>query len=182
MTWDEFGKVINVLIGKIQERDIVFDAVSPILRNGAIPGTIIANRLEIITCLPVQVKYNYKLKHPEQLLPFYKPLKNQLPDKPKILVTECNTFSGNSAIKAAEIIKEEFPACELYYATVTRVYRKQTEPLSMYKEYFYGQLTNENFEADQETEVSLNLRRNITVFPWESVEKELQDINSYFEE
>lgn len=41
-------------------------------------------------------------------------------------------------------------------------------------------MTNENFEADSSLEQSLHLRKGITIYPWETAEKELRDINAYF--
>lgn len=180
MSWEEFGNITYKLLEEIQNSQIHFDAVAPVLRNGAIPGTIIANKLEIITYLPIQVKYDYGMNKHVQMLPFYKPLTIDLGESPKILVTESNTFSGESAIKSAQIIKEAFPKAKLYYATITRVYRKTEITLPMYEKYFYGVMTNENFEADQVVESKLRLRPKITIFPWETEEKELKDINSFF--
>lgn len=181
MSWQEFDQLIDNLLQKIKATNVSFDAIIPILRNGAIPATIIANKLDIITYLPLQVKYNYSAKEIEQLIPFYKPITKDLGERPHFLVVESNTFSGQSAIKAAEIIKKEYPNAYLYYATVTRVYRNPEIQLPMYEQYFYGCQTNENFEADNNTEKSLYLRPNITIYPWESVENELHDINSFFD-
>ncbi len=157
MSWTEFGEVIESLIAKIQvyaeDTSIVFDAVAPILRNGAIPGTMIANKLQIITQLPIQVKYNHPNIQPEQLLPFYKPLTHNLRDEPNILITECNTFSGKSALIAAEIILANYPKAHLFYATIAKVYRSQAVEYPHFEKYFYGVMTNENFEADESTQL-----------------------------
>lgn len=186
MSWEEFGIIMDSLLKTIQyyfkENRIRINAIVPILRNGAIPGTIIANKLGIITHLPVQVKYDYGVNKPVQLLPFYKPLTTTLGESPTILVTESNTFSGESAMRSADIIKAVYPKATLYYATVTRVYRDQEIQLPMYKKSFYGIMTNENFEADNKKANELKLRPKITIFPWETEEKELKDINSYFNE
>ncbi len=185
MDWQEFGNIVDKLAADINNycdvNNITFDAVAPILRNGAIPGTIIANKLEIVTLLPVQVKYDYSIKKPIQIFPFEKPLDKDLGDTPKILVVESNTFTGQSAKLSTDIIKKAYPQAELYYATVTRVYRLNEVKLSMYKEYFYGVMTNENFEADEQKEKELQLRSKITVYPWETAEEELKEINSYFD-
>lgn len=184
ISWDEFGNLTTKLLNNIQvylnNHKISLDAIAPILRNGAIPGTIIANKLEITTLLPVQVKYDYGSNRPEQLLPFCKPLTSDLGEKPKILVTECNTFSGESARLTAEIIKKTYPKASLFYATVTRVFRKPEINLPLYEEYFYGVMTNENFEAKADEVGKLRLRKGITIYPWETPEKELKDINEYF--
>lgn len=129
MTWNEFGSITEKLVGEIRNyldtQNITFDAIAPILRNGSVPGTIIANKLDVTTFLPIQLKYDYKTHKPIQLLPFYKPLHQELRNSPNILVVECNTFSGESAKLAAQIVRQEYREAALYYATVGQVYRKE---------------------------------------------------------
>ena len=43
MNYQEFEQIMEKLVQKIKDSKIKFDAVVPILRNGAIPATIIAN-------------------------------------------------------------------------------------------------------------------------------------------
>ena len=182
MNWSEFGEIMDELVTEIGEYfnsiNKKLDAVSPILRNGAIPATIIGNKLQIIPMLPVQVKYDYAQNKPVQLLPFFKPIQDTLGIKPNILICECNTFSGESARMAASIIQESYPDAHLFYATVTQVFRRQEIDLSIFEHIFVGRKTNENFEANQREEKELNLRSQITIVPWETVEFELNDINA----
>lgn len=185
ISYDEFGRLMEKLVTDIknfsEQNAMTFHAVAPILRNGAIPGTIIANKLLILSYLPVYVKYFYKPTRQEQLLPFQKTINFDLPEDLNILVTESNTFSGGSAKKAYEIIKNAYSAANLYCATITRVYRKEAVNLDMYTHYFYGVMTNEGFEADESTAQKLQLRSGITVFPWETPEHELQETNDALE-
>jgi hypoxanthine phosphoribosyltransferase len=183
MDWTEFGLLVDSIAKNIKEYtgaiNMHLDAISPILRNGAIPGTIIANKLEMTTLLPIQLKYEYASKKPIQLLPFYTPLENTLGTSPRILVVECNTYSGASAMLAADILKKAYPDAELYYASVAKVFRIPDIEMGIYRKCFYGVITNENFEADHETAQKLQLRHGITIFPWETAEHELRDINAY---
>lgn len=182
MNWSEFGEIMDELVTEIDEyfktRNQKIDTISPILRNGAIPATIIGNKLQIIPMLPVQVKYDYSQNKPVQLFPFSKPFKDILGIAPNILICECNTFSGESARMAASIIQEAYPDAHLFYATVTQVFRRQEIDLSIFEHIFVGRKTNENFEANQREEKELNLRSQITIFPWETAEFELNDINA----
>jgi hypoxanthine phosphoribosyltransferase len=183
MSWAEFGEVMNNLVDKIRvyisNKDMTFDAIAPILRSGAIPGMVIANKLKITTILPIQVKYCHDNNRPKQLLPFLKPLTVDLGNNPKILVTECNTVTGESARNTAEIIKRVYPKAELYYASIGKVYKNPEVSLSVYSHCFVGIMTNECFEADINTINELMLRPGITIYPWETASFELEDINPH---
>lgn len=181
MSWQEFGSILDSLFSSIQSdlesNQISVDAVAPVLRSGALPAAVLANKLEIIPMIPIQVKHNYQEQQLEQLLPVAKPLTPSFPSKPTILVCECNTFSGKSARAAASLLQTTFPEARLFYATVTKVYRSAEIDLSMFEKAFVGKHTNEGFEANQETATKKELRPKITIFPWETAARELRDIN-----
>lgn len=178
MTWSEFGTICDKLVSDIKNSGIKFDAITPILRSGMIPATIIANKLQILNILPVQVKCVHNPNDVKQMLPIMKPMDSNFPSNPKILVVEANTFSGKSATKVYEILKSEFANVELYYATVTRVFRKPINELEMYKKYFFGVMTDEELIASEEEKTKYKLRDKITIYPWETTEYELEDINA----
>lgn len=96
---------------------------------------------------------------------------------PNILVCETNTSSGASANKSIALIKGKYPTSTIYYATVAKVYGGP-DNLDHVKEYFWGVQTNEAFKASDEEMKRLGLRPKITIFPWETAEFELSDINS----
>lgn len=178
MSYYEFEQIMQTLVSTIQDSGIKFEAVVPVLRTGAIPATIIAYKLNIINMLPIQVKYDYTINKPNQLLPLVLPLDNKLITPANILVVEANTHSGTSAEMVHTIVKNSLPTAHIHYATVTRAFKKIPNDLPMYKNYFWGVMTNEAFEADSYIQEKLNLRPNIVVFPWEDAEAELKDINS----
>lgn len=182
MSWEEFDSLVAKLKADISsycsEHAITIDAVCPILRNGAIPATMIANSLKIVPMIPVQVKCDYTVGKPVQLLPFSKSLSPTIGANPTFLVVECNTFSGESARLAATIIKEAYPSATLLYVTVTQVYRKTPVDLSMFTHVFTGVFTNENFEASDAEAISSQLRPKVVIYPWETAEFEIADINA----
>ena len=182
MYWAEFDSIVQKLITEIIEycskTSIHIDAVCPILRNGAIPATMIANKLKIVPMLPVQVKCDYTQGKPVQLLPFARSMSPSMHENPNLLVVECNTFSGESARLAGSIIKEVYPDASLLYATVTQVFRKVPIDLSIFTHVFTGMFTNENFEASEEEEAEQFMRKKVVIYPWETPEFEIADINA----
>ena len=183
MSREEFGEVLSILIHKIEAymkvHNVVFDIVAPILRSWMIPATAIANKFKIIQILPIQVKYLYDedlwtVEH-KQVLSLPEILIDSS-DAPNILICEANTWSGESAKKAIALIKERYPAANLYYSTIAQVYGGP-DKFENVKEYFYGIQTNESFVASDEETKELWLRPKITIFPWETTEYELSDIN-----
>ena len=185
MGWEEFGKVLNALIQKLsdyqKEHNIQFDIVAPILRSGGIPAIAIANKFKIIRFLPVQMKYVYDKDDPslvehKQMLSFPEILQD-IPDKPNILICETNTGTGNSAKKSIALIREQYPTSTIYYATIAKVYGGPSKFKDV-QDYFWGVQTNEFFKANKDEVQSLCLRPKITIFPWETAEFELADINS----
>ncbi len=172
MNWEEFHSIIDQLIFKIQKSNISFSATAPILRSGAIPATMIANKLQIIPMVPLQLKYNQQQNGVDVVIPPSTPKNLTAQKQTNILVVESNTNSGKSQRKAFDEIQKILPNAILHYACVTKAYRKETTK-NNYTSEFVGCLTDENFEGTDED----NLRPGITVFPWETAEYELNDIN-----
>lgn len=179
MSYQEFGEVMTRLIRKIQdycqEKNIKFDLIVPILRNGGIPGSILAISLKIIRMLPIQIKYLPNPYRVEQISDFPK-LLYPLPDKPKILICETNTSSGGTAKLVIKLLRGKFPHSKLYYSTVTKVFGGQ-DKFDEIEEYFFGIQTNEKLLATKEQIEKYNLRQKITLFPWENIEDELKEMN-----
>ena len=173
MTWNEFETIVNDLIKRVSIYP--FDAVAPILRSGAIPGTMIGNKLKIIKTIPVQVKYNYNLKIIDVIHPPKCPEHTDKTDLKNILVTDCNTSSGKSAKIVLDLLKQEFPLAKIHYACVTKVYGG-SPLIEGYETYHVGRWTNEAFIDDAPD----YCRNGITIFPWETAELELNDINNDF--
>lgn len=174
MTYDEFGKIIDDLVSKIESSGIKFEAVAPILRSGAIQGMMLAIKLKIFKVIPLGLKSNYETGEIDEL--FTVP-EVELRGNSNILICENNTYSGHTATKAIALLQRKYPKATLYYATIAKVYGGP-ESFDGIKDYFYGVKTNEMFKADQLESVRLNLRPNITIFPWENTEDELKDINA----
>lgn len=180
MTYSEFGRVIGWLISKLEkyQRDnqIKFDIVVPILRSGGISGMIVAIQLGITKVLPVQFKYCYKPIILKQLLSIPRMLQTTAP-KPNILIIENHTSTGDTAKAVIDIIEKYFPDSTLYYATVMKEHKSPTN-FDGIKEYFYGQLNDEDNLLSPNQQISLNVRPKILVFPWENIDEVVQEVNN----
>ncbi|MDB6123325.1 MAG: hypothetical protein JWQ71_2318 [Pedosphaera sp.] len=175
MSWTEYGVALDVLLKKIQASGLLFDAIAPILRSGAIPGSALAINLRITKIIPLQFKH---LRHParlESMLPM-PALLQKLPEAPAILICENNTSSGDTAQAAIHLLKKHFPASKLYYATVAKVFGGPNSFAGI-EEYFFGVLTNERFIATQDEITKFGLRPGVTLFPWEAAQDELTEMN-----
>jgi len=173
MDWNEFHQIVKRLIDQLSKMNITFDAVTPILRSGAVPATMIANKLKIIPTIPVQVKYNYTDDCIDKIIPPVCPRNRTKENIKNILVVDSNTYTGGSAGLVAQLLNEEFPDAKLHYVCVTKVFGGK-EMIDGYSTYTVGQITNEAFTGDAPNDA----RYGITIFPWETAQYELDDINA----
>ncbi len=177
--WQEFESLVDILIGNIKTyftaHNEKIDVIAPLMRTGGIIGGVLSVKLKVLATLPVQFKYSY---HPTTIHQIFgvPDLLVDTGDTMNIILCEGNTSTGSIATKAAASIKEKYPQAKIYLATLTKVYGGP-EKLEGIEEIFYGMMTDENFKANEETQAKLNLRKGITVFPWENADEELSEIN-----
>ncbi len=177
MEWDEFHNIVTSLIDKLstlqKNNNFVFNAITPLMRSGAIPATMIANKMQIIPIIPLQVKHNYDHGGVDTIIPPICPLNIKKSAIKNILVVECNTYKGTSSKLTYTLLKNEFPDADIHYACVTKVFGGP-ERIDGYKSYHIGQWTNEAFKENAPKDA----RQGITIYPWETAEYELEDINA----
>ncbi len=180
LSWQETELLVDGLADQVksyfEQRGEQLPVIAPLLRTGGIVGGWLAIKMQAVTMLPVQFKYSY---HPTEIHQIISvpALLTDIPKPLNILLCEGNTSSGSIAVKAAAVIKETYPTATVFLATLTKVYGGP-ESLTGIEHIFIGQTTDENFKASEEQRKNLNLRSGITIFPWESVEDELSDINA----
>jgi len=179
MSWNEVDELILILLEKINayfsSENSKVDVIAPLLRTGGIVGGLISIKKHIVTMLPVQFKYTY---NPTKIIQISSipDLLIDIPKEMNILLCEGNTSSGKIAVEAAKAIKKKYPQAKIHLATLTKVFGGP-ERLEGIEEIFYGRLTDEGFKATEADHKKLDLRKGITIFPWENVDDELSDIN-----
>lgn len=173
VSWEEYGATLNELYTRtaqyIQEKNIKVDAVVPILRGGAFPGTYLAFRLNLLRILPVQYKYFFEnnkiiLKRISSIS------KVNLPPSPVFLLVEQNHCFGITASTAAQDLREEFPNCRIIYAAdhLDYSYQKVDETEAI----FYGKLTNETRALSEKECNEKKISPFSYLFPWENLKEE----------
>jgi hypothetical protein len=179
MSWEEVQSLTEVLSVKVKEffsgHNESVHVISPLLRTGGIVGGIMAIKNKVEIMLPVQFKYTYNPKAIIQITSV-PDLLVDVDQKMNILLCEGNTSSGSIAVRAAEAIHEKYPTAKIYLATLTKVYGGP-ELLEGIQEIFYGRLSNENKTASNPEIEALNIRKGITIFPWEDPKSELEELN-----
>jgi len=180
MTWQEFDRLIEKLEKDIQiyfsSKKETLDVVSQLHRTGGIVGSVLAIKMGVVPLLPVQFKYSY---HPTQIHQIISvpDLLVDVPENMNILLCEGNTSSGSIAMRAAKAIHEKYPKAKIYLATLVKVFGCP-KMLDGIEHVFQGVVSDEKFQATEDEKISLSLRDGITIFPWETIENELADINA----
>lgn len=177
MGWEEFHTIVSDLATRLlayqRQHGFTFDAVAPLLRSGAIPGTMLASKLRVVPMVPLQIKHDYAAQQVGIKLRPAVPDGLDAAAPLNILVAECNTYTGRSARAACTLLRETFPNARLHYACVTKVYGGP-ERIADYDSQHIGVHTDEAFKGKSH----MDLRPGITIFPWETVEHQLEDANA----
>lgn len=173
LSWEEYGRTLEILYNKVSKylkrNGIKIDAVVPILRGGAFPGTYLAFRLNLLRILPVQYKYFFendtiKLKRILSLP------RSPLPRNPIFLLVEQNHCFGQTASMAGRDLKKQFPRCKIIYAVDHIDYSYQKVDCA--EKGFYGKLTNETRALKTKDCKKKKIFPFSYLFPWENIEEE----------
>lgn len=174
ISWDEYEKVLQTLLRKIQnylkQNKVNIDIVVPILRGGAFPGTYLAYKLNLLRIVPVQYKYFFKNGKIELLKMLGLPNTIPLPQEPVILLVENNHCFGLTAATAAKDIKQQFPYAKIIYAADFMDYSYQKNELS--NELFFGKLNNDTKTLSQDEALHKGFETASMLFPWEDEKEE----------
>ncbi len=175
MSWEDYGKILDNLGQKVEkyikENNIKINAVVPILRAGAFPGTYLAYKLGLLRILPLQYKYFIVDKNFELRRILALPKNNLgLPKNPVFLLVEGNHCYGVTGLNAAKDLKADFPGCKIIYAADTMDYAYQKNEYA--DQIFYGELTNETRALSGKDCQRKGIENITNVFPWENVEEE----------
>jgi len=174
LSWEKYGEILEELFEKvskyIKENNIEIDAVVPILRGGAFPGTFLAAKLHLLRILPVQYKYFFEGREIilKKLFGFQKTNLNK--ENPVFLLVENNHCFGLTAQTAAKDLKEQFPGCRIIYAADTMDYSYQKNENA--EAIFYGELTNDTKTLSEEDAKQKGMSDKMHLYPWENLEEE----------
>ena len=185
MTWEEYQGIVENLLCSISkyknENAISFDFIVPVLRGGGVLAISLSHRLNVVRIFPVQYKYVYENDDKST----YKPREllfslELLEDKQKeyhILVTEGNHCTGQTSQICIDRIKTILPNAKIFYVSVGRDY-SYTKKLNHTIHEWWGFFTNESETLTQAQCDNNSIVNKFTVYPWENIEEELEEVNA----
>lgn len=174
-SWKEYQSILDKLYLDIsrylRKGNLKIDIVVPIIRGGAIPGTVLAYKLHVLTILPVHYHYDFREPRKMKLRRFIsiERYKDLIPKNPTILTVEGNQCFGNTANAALNDIKRNIDNVHTIHAADLVDYGNRNAVKA--DAVFYGTYTNECGTLTKEEARSKGIFPSTKLLPWE-VEKE----------
>ena len=185
LSWNEYQMAVSHIYDAVcdycDKKKISIDIIVPIIRGGGIPGISLAHMFNVINIYPCQYKYfreivNGETKYVPKLLLSTLDEIRQKNDSHIVLITEGNHARGGTAQKCINLVKSVLPHSVIIYASIGRDYAHK-DPLLNTDFECYGFLTNETESLTQEQCRALYVKDKFVVYPWESIDEELNEVN-----
>lgn len=181
ITWNQCNEAIIKIGNNIKqyclENNCRITHIVPILRGGGILGIYLSHILNISRVNPCQYKYMLvgdSYEPFELLAPHFD---QRMEKETCILVTEGNHCYGKTAQKCIDRIYQILPETIIIYASLVRdVNHLNSLNGTVYET--YGFLSNDSKSFSVSECKGRNIPYEYGVFPWESIEEEMEDINS----
>lgn len=181
VSWSQYEKAAIEISQKIHkycsENDITITHIVPILRGGGVLGIHLSHMLNVTKVNTCQYKYvseDKKYVPMELLAPRFE---KEIDRNACILVTEGNHCSGATAQKCINSIRQLVSEVTILYASLARD-ANHLKPMEGTVYEVYGFLSNESKAFSPEYCKKNNIPDKFSIFPWESVEEEIREINN----
>jgi hypoxanthine phosphoribosyltransferase len=168
ISWNEFGDIFNRIKQQVEASGDLPDVILPILRSGAIPGCALAASLGVRKVAPIVMTANGPS--------IATVVDTKVLESGHLLVVEANVHSGKTITSVLGTLDRLYPRALKSLAVLTWAYGA-LEPELKLSHFYVGIRTNEAKAVTPEEAKRLGLRSGVGLFPWESVELELQELN-----
>ena len=182
ISWNDIDKITQKIACEVKEalseNNLSIKYIAPILRGGGVPAIILSHKLNIIDFLPIQLKCSHRLNKVEEKINLDSVIKEPLKKNECVLLVEGNHVTGRSANLAKDMIIKKFGKdTKIIYVSISKDYSHK-DSVADVEFSTCGIYTNETKSLDEKECKKLKIDyRLITLFPWESVEGELKEIN-----
>lgn len=172
---ENINQICNHLSNYINSNEIKIDYICPILRSGAVPAVYIANKLNIVKFLPIQVKHIAYKNGENKIELIFNPFNSiQIKKKePVFLVVEALQSTGTSVEICINEIKKRYENAKILYVCLARQYgSRDFKDMTIYENkgfYFNG---NNKFSEEKCKRLGIEYFRPL--FPWENLKMELE--------
>lgn len=168
-------KICTQLSNYIDNNKIKIDYICPILRSGAVPAVYIANQLNIVKFLPIQVKHIAYKNGDNKIEIIFNPFNAiEIQKKePVILLVEAMQSTGRSVEICINEIRNRYKNAKILYVCLTKEYSSRNfKDMTIYEDFaFY--YNGDNAFSKEECE-QLNIEYSYPLFPWENLKMELE--------
>ena len=182
LSWEDIEKYINGICSEItdfiRENNLKIRFIVPVIRGGAIPAVLLSHKLRVTDFLPAQVKVSHRLSKVEIKVDLRDIKAPALNNGECVLIVEGNHVTGGSASIVKDMAVDKFgKETKIIYVSISKDYSyKDSVGGVVYST--CGLYTNETKKLSRDECVQLNIDyEKITLFPWETVEGELKEIN-----
>lgn len=179
ISWQRIDQYIDKIYNDVSDflikNDLTIKYIVPILRGGGVPSVILSHKFNVIDLLPVQLKYNgnYEVKIPIDIFNNVGINNNEC-----ILLVEGNHVNGTTSLIAKDMILNKFGKdTKIIYVSITKDYSNKDSVNDVIFS-TCGFYTNEKKKLSERECENLGINYvKVALFPWESVEEELKELN-----
>ena len=168
-------KICNQLGKYILDNEIKIDYICPVLRSGAVPAVYIANKLNIVKFLPMQVKHIASKNGDNKIEMIVNPFDSIEINKkePVFLIVEAMHSTGTSVEICINEIKNRYKDAKILYVCLTKEYgSRDFKDIVEYEDISFYCNGNNGFSIEKCEE--LNIEYFYPLFPWENLQMELE--------
>lgn len=179
MEWNEYQnnieKIYQDLNNFLEKNNLNIDYIVPVLRGGGIPAISLSYLLRTHKIISIQLKHDYKNKNIDIVSNSLSEIKE--PEKPyTLLLVDGYHASGRTSYMAYDLIKNYLPNSSIIYVTLGR----DVGYLENKRDFLFSChafLSNECGVIPKEESIKKGVLTKYTLFPWEILEDELQNMN-----
>lgn len=175
LSYNRFLKYIDKLCKNLQsyieENKIKIDYICPILRSGAVPAVYIANKLNIVKFLPIQIKHIKYSSGSDKINMIFSPFDTiQIKKRePVFLLVDALQSTGTSAEICINEIKGKYKNAKILYICLAKQYgSKEFKDSVIYEDFAFYYNEYNKLSKDK------NIQRYNPVFPWENLKMEIE--------
>lgn len=179
VSWQEYQEAALRIAKDIDafctENKINIDSIIPIMRGGGVLAIHLSHLLHIYRLSPCQYKYTEIGGHYAPKCLYESDLSQLVLIDRCFLVVEGNHASGGTAQMCIDNVLQYVPDAKILYCALSRDASRIEKMKGVLYE-TYGMLSNELRTYSKEYCRNHGIRYKLTVFPWETIEEEYQEV------
>lgn len=173
---DKIYKDVN---NYLKSNNLSIKYIAPIMRGGGVPAIKLSHMFNVIDILPIQLKHNSETNNVDIKISLDYVTNTLISKSECILLVEGNHVTGRTANIAVNMIREKFGNdVNIIYVSLTRdySYRDSVKNICFTT---WAMSTNEMKKLSKEECEELNINYNlVSVYPWENIKEELEELNN----